>query len=98
MAGAGNVYFRRLSSYSLVHLPPITKSQKRGCHDNENKDSFHQVVVSPGKEILVGKCFHLIVLGHLVLPDLWKGIVAAVPFVDVVTTMLDTSIPLTHRM
>jgi oligopeptidase B len=28
-------------------------------------------------------------------PDLFKGIVAAVPFVDVVTTMLDDSIPLT---
>ncbi len=28
-------------------------------------------------------------------PDLWKGIVAQVPFVDVVTTMLDESIPLT---
>jgi oligopeptidase B len=28
-------------------------------------------------------------------PDLWKGIVSAVPFVDVVTTMLDDSIPLT---
>jgi oligopeptidase B len=28
-------------------------------------------------------------------PDLFRGIVAAVPFVDVVTTMLDTSIPLT---
>lgn len=28
-------------------------------------------------------------------PDLWKGIVAAVPFVDVLTTMLDDSIPLT---
>ena len=28
-------------------------------------------------------------------PDLFKGVVAAVPFVDVVTTMLDTSIPLT---
>ncbi|MFP4288725.1 MAG: S9 family peptidase [Bacteroidales bacterium] len=28
-------------------------------------------------------------------PDLYKGIVASVPFVDVVTTMLDTSIPLT---
>lgn len=28
-------------------------------------------------------------------PDLWNGIVAAVPFVDVVTTMLDESIPLT---
>ena len=28
-------------------------------------------------------------------PDLFKGIVAAVPFVDVITTMLDESIPLT---
>jgi len=28
-------------------------------------------------------------------PDLWKGLVAAVPFVDVVTTMLDETIPLT---
>ena len=28
-------------------------------------------------------------------PDLWRGIVAAVPFVDVITTMLDDSIPLT---
>ena len=28
-------------------------------------------------------------------PDLWAGIVAAVPFVDVITTMLDDSIPLT---
>jgi oligopeptidase B len=28
-------------------------------------------------------------------PDLWNGLIAAVPFVDVVTTMLDESIPLT---
>lgn len=28
-------------------------------------------------------------------PDLWNGIIAAVPFVDVVTTMSDASIPLT---
>ncbi|HEY5564678.1 MAG TPA: S9 family peptidase [Rhodothermia bacterium] len=28
-------------------------------------------------------------------PDLFKGVVAAVPFVDIVTTMLDDSIPLT---
>lgn len=28
-------------------------------------------------------------------PDLWKGIVSAVPFVDVITTMLDETIPLT---
>jgi oligopeptidase B len=30
-----------------------------------------------------------------IAPDLYKGIAAAVPFVDVVTTMLDESIPLT---
>ena len=28
-------------------------------------------------------------------PDLWNGIIAAVPFVDVITTMSDASIPLT---
>jgi oligopeptidase B len=28
-------------------------------------------------------------------PELWNGVVAAVPFVDVVTTMLDETIPLT---
>lgn len=28
-------------------------------------------------------------------PELWRGVIAAVPFVDVVTTMLDDSIPLT---
>lgn len=28
-------------------------------------------------------------------PELWAGVVAAVPFVDVITTMLDESIPLT---
>jgi oligopeptidase B len=28
-------------------------------------------------------------------PDLWNGVIAAVPFVDVVTTMMDESIPLT---
>ena len=30
-------------------------------------------------------------------PKLWKGAIAAVPFVDVVTTMLDPSIPLTSN-
>lgn len=30
-----------------------------------------------------------------IAPDMWRGVVAAVPFVDVVNTMLDESIPLT---
>ena len=30
-------------------------------------------------------------------PELWRGAIAAVPFVDVVTTMLDPSIPLTSN-
>ncbi len=38
--------------------------------------------------LLMGACVNL-------KPDLYKGVIAAVPFVDVVTTMLDESIPLT---
>ncbi len=38
--------------------------------------------------LLMGACINL-------RPELYKGVVAAVPFVDVVTTMLDESIPLT---
>ena len=38
--------------------------------------------------LLMGACINL-------KPDLYKGVVAAVPFVDVVTTMLDETIPLT---
>ena len=28
-------------------------------------------------------------------PDLWNGVIVSVPFVDVLTTMLDETIPLT---
>lgn len=38
--------------------------------------------------LLMGACINL-------RPDLYKGVIAAVPFVDVVTTMLDETIPLT---
>ncbi len=38
--------------------------------------------------LLMGACINL-------EPELYKGVIAAVPFVDVVTTMLDESIPLT---
>jgi oligopeptidase B len=39
--------------------------------------------------------FRLIPVSTLIRPDLYHGIVAQVPFVDVITTMLDDSIPLT---
>jgi oligopeptidase B len=38
--------------------------------------------------LLMGACINL-------KPELYKGVIAAVPFADVVTTLLDESIPLT---
>ncbi len=52
-----------------------------------NSDKLFAMGGSAGG-LLVGACINL-------RPDLYKGVVAAVPFVDVVTTMLDESIPLT---
>ena len=50
-------------------------------------DQLHGMGGSAGG-LLIGAVMNL-------RPDLWKSLVAAVPFVDVVTTMLDESIPLT---
>lgn len=52
-----------------------------------NKDNLFAMGGSAGG-LLMGAIINM-------RPDLWKGIVSAVPFVDVVTTMLDESIPLT---
>jgi oligopeptidase B len=52
---------------------------------------------SPEKMFAMGGSAGGLLVGAVVnmRPDLFKGILAAVPFVDVITTMLDTSIPLT---
>ncbi|KAA3635997.1 MAG: S9 family peptidase [Bacteroidetes bacterium] len=52
---------------------------------------------SKGKVYAMGGSAGGLLMGAVVnmRPDLWNGVVAAVPFVDVVTTMLDESIPLT---
>jgi oligopeptidase B len=52
---------------------------------------------APGKMYAMGGSAGGLLMGAVVnmRPDLFNGIVAQVPFVDVVTTMLDESIPLT---
>jgi oligopeptidase B len=52
---------------------------------------------SPAKLFALGGSAGGLLMGGIVnmRPDLYKGVIAAVPFVDVVTTMSDESIPLT---
>ncbi len=52
---------------------------------------------TPGKLFAMGGSAGGLLMGAVVnyAPELFKGVVAAVPFVDVVTTMLDEDIPLT---
>ncbi len=54
-------------------------------------------VADPGRVFAMGGSAGGLLMGAVVnmRPDLWRGVVAAVPFVDVVTTMLDETIPLT---
>jgi oligopeptidase B len=54
-------------------------------------------LTSPDKLFAMGRSAGGLLMGAIsnMRPDLFKGIVAEVPFVDVVTTMLDPSIPLT---
>ena len=56
-----------------------------------------QGVIDPNRTYAMGGSAGGLLMGAVVnmAPDLYHGIVAAVPFVDVVTTMLDDSIPLT---
>ena len=52
---------------------------------------------APGKLFAMGGSAGGLLMGAIMndAPQLYRGVVAAVPFVDVVTTMLDESIPLT---
>ncbi|NOR18480.1 MAG: prolyl oligopeptidase family serine peptidase, partial [Xanthomonadales bacterium] len=56
-----------------------------------------QNIIDPARTYALGGSAGGLLMGAVVnmAPELYHGIVAAVPFVDVVTTMLDDSIPLT---
>ncbi|HNX43636.1 MAG TPA: S9 family peptidase [Bacteroidales bacterium] len=58
---------------------------------------IHQKYTSPDHLYAMGGSAGGLLMGAVVnlRPDLWKGIIAQVPFVDVVTTMSDPTIPLT---
>ena len=57
----------------------------------------HEQYTSPAHLFAEGGSAGGLLMGAIsnLRPDLWRGIIADVPFVDVVTTMLDESIPLT---
>jgi oligopeptidase B len=63
------------------------------CAEHLVKERF----CDPGRVFCMGGSAGGLLVGAVanMRPDLWKGIVAEVPFVDVVSTMLDDSIPLT---
>lgn len=61
------------------------------------EDLLKKGYTAPGEMYAMGGSAGGLLMGAVVnmRPDLWKGVIAAVPFVDVITTMLDESIPLT---
>jgi oligopeptidase B len=58
---------------------------------------IEQKFTNPDKMFAMGGSAGGLLMGAVVnmRPDLWKGILAGVPWVDVITTMLDPNIPLT---
>ena len=58
---------------------------------------INEKFTSPHRLFAMGRSAGGLLMGAVsnMRPDLFKGIVAEVPFVDVITTMLDSSIPLT---
>jgi oligopeptidase B len=98
-------------AYVLCHIRGGQELGRQWFEDGRmlNKlNSFHDFIdcseyliqekyTSPDKLFAMGGSAGGLLMGGIInlRPDLYKGILAAVPFVDVVTTMSDESIPLT---
>jgi oligopeptidase B len=97
--------------WAITHIRGGEEMGRQWYEDGKmlhKKNTFHDFIAcgefmiaegytSPDKMFAMGGSAGGLLVGAVMnmRPDLWKGIVAQVPFVDVVTTMLDESIPLT---
>jgi oligopeptidase B len=97
--------------YAIAHVRGGQELGRRWYEDGKllkKKNTFNDFIACaeflvrerftrPEKLFAMGRSAGGLLMGAIsnMRPDLFKGIVAEVPFVDVVTTMLDSSIPLT---
>jgi len=97
--------------YAIAHIRGGQEMGRQWYEDGKllkKKNSFtdfvacaefliHEKFTGPDKLFAMGRSAGGLLMGAVsnMRPDLFKGIVAEVPFVDVITTMLDSSIPLT---
>jgi oligopeptidase B len=97
--------------YGIAHIRGGQEMGRQWYEDGKllkKKNTFSDFIVAaefliggkftrPEKLFAMGRSAGGLLMGAIsnMRPDLFKGIVAEVPFVDVVTTMLDSSIPLT---
>ena len=98
-------------AYAIAHVRGGEEMGRQWYEDGKmlnKKNTFYDFIdcgeylisenyTSPNKMFALGGSAGGLLVGAVVnyRPNLFKGVIAAVPFVDVVTTMLDESIPLT---
>ncbi len=103
--------FDRGFAFAIAHIRGGEELGRRWYEDGKllkKKNTFFDFIdcathlienhfTSPEKLFAMGGSAGGLLMGAIInlRPDLWKGVVAAVPFVDVITTMLDETIPLT---
>ena len=98
-------------AYAIAHIRGGEELGRNWYEDGKmlnKKNTFYDFIdcgeylvsenyTSPNNMFALGGSAGGLLVGAVVnyRPDLFKGVIAAVPFVDVITTMLDESIPLT---